>query len=220
MNDRPILYSFRRCPYAMRARMGLVIAKQSVELREILLRDKPQEMLAASSKGTVPVLILADGQVLDESLDILYWALERAINIPLAKQLIAPSTLEQAKELIELNDTKFKPSLDRYKYATRYPEKSELDYRRDGEVFLANLEKRLSTHRYLCAEQMSVADIAIFPFIRQFAGVDRSWFEQSNYHHVIKWLKGLVESEHFIQVMQKFPLWKDDPCKSIIFPVD
>jgi glutathione S-transferase len=216
--QRPILYSFRRCPYAMRARLGIVISGISVELREILLKDKPQEMLDISAKGTVPVLQLLDGSVLDESLDILYWALAHPEAHKSAKSLSQGASLSEMKQLIGQNDQQFKASLDGYKYSIRFPDKTELEHRQDCEVFLQILEQRLASGENLFGKQVSVADIAIFPFIRQFAGVDRQWFDSSAFKNVRSWLARHLESETFVLVMKKYPLWKDDKQIVTVFP--
>ncbi|MCP3908733.1 MAG: glutathione S-transferase [Oceanicoccus sp.] len=183
--------------------MALLSSQIAVELREIVLRDKPASMLEYSPKGTVPVLVLSDGRVLDESGDIVNWALQH--NDP--EQLLrADQTLIQ--KLIDQNDGDFKASLDRYKYADRYPEKTMEEYRNDGEQFLAVLEQRLSGHRYLIDDKPSIADIAIFPFIRQFAFVDKPWFDQSQYNNLQLWLTGLLDSAMFDRCMQKRQPWK------------
>lgn len=157
--DLPVLYSFRRCPYAMRARLAIRHAMIKVELREIELRSKPTQMLAASPKGTVPVLVLADGAVIDESLDIMRWALQQ--NDP--GEWLQVNDFEA---LIQTNDSSFKYNLDRYKYADRYPEYPAGFYRQQGELFLAELERRLMRTQYLCGSYFSIADAAIAPFIR------------------------------------------------------
>ena len=177
-----------------------------VELREIRLRNKPEQMLAASKKGTVPVLILTDGRVIDESIDIVRWGL--AANDPsgwLAD--LSCANLERANQLIELNDFSFKANLDRYKYADRYPQMSPEEYRRKGEVFLAVLNDSLAETTYLLGSTPSIADIAIFPFIRQFAFVDKDWFDQSVYKNLQKWLESWLRSELFNAVMIKYPPW-------------
>ena len=202
----PALFSFRRCPYAMRARMAIVFSGQTVEVREILLSDKPQEMLAISPKGTVPVLQLGGGSVIDESLKIMKWAL--SINDPLS--LMRTDILTEGLELIEVNDHQFKTSLDQYKYVSRFPEKSEQAYRVDCEGFLEQLEFRLRGKRYLCSEQPSLADVAIFPFIRQFSGVDKKWFESSRFKSVRTWLEGWLKNEAFKRIMVKYPLWNEN----------
>ena len=170
------LYSFRRCPYAMRARLAIVLAELKVELREIVLKNKPAQMLAISPKGTVPVLELVetDGssrRVIEESRDILQWALEQ--HDPQAVLDVEPAS---AQALIEQNDNEFKHWLDRYKYSDRYPELSQLEYRERGELFLQVLETLLAKHRYLLGDTISSADIGIMPFVRQFAHVDQEVF--------------------------------------------
>ena len=191
----PILYSYRRCPYAMRARMALKLANIEVEIREISLRNKAAHMLQMSPKGTVPVLILVDGTVIDESLAIMQYALQANIH----KGLL---------ELITENDTNFKQALDAYKYPERNQKKSQTEYRQQGEVFLQQLENMLQQNVYLFAATPSFADYAIFPFIRQFAAVDLVWFggfnqDSANYPKLCTWLKSLVESDLFKSVMEK-----------------
>jgi glutathione S-transferase len=194
----PILYSYRRCPYAMRARMALWAAQVQVELREVSLREKPQHLLQISPKATVPVLQLPDGTVLEQSLDIMYWALQQN-DMPGWLQVDA----QAADALISVNDDEFKKALDCYKYPDRYPERSQLFYREQGEQFLQRLETALAGHRYLLGDVASIADVAIFPFIRQFAAVDAEWFAQSDYVSLRAWLAGWVESALFDEVMQK-----------------
>lgn len=201
----PILYSYRRCPYAMRARMALRYSGIQVEMREIALKQKPQHMLALSPKGTVPVLVLNDGSVIDESLDIMRWAL--AQHDPEDWQLADASSIQLAEGLIAENDGQFKSALDRYKYAVRFPEQPAAVYRAEGELFLQKLEQRLHGQPYLFGNQRSLADMAIFPFIRQFAGVDAAWFTASPYQVLKAWLSVLVESELFTGIMQKHPPW-------------
>lgn len=199
---RPILYSYRRCPYAMRARMALKYANITVEMREISLRDKPAHLLQVSPKGTVPVLVLNNGQVLEQSLEIMRWALNQQ---DAAGWLAIDETLANA--LILENDTSFKAALDRYKYPERYPEQSQQTYRQAGEVFLQRLEYVLQMQDYLLARHVSLADIAIFPFIRQFAAVDSAWFEASAYRRLCVWLKALTSSQLFTSIMQKQPTY-------------
>ena len=195
------LYSFRRCPYAMRARMALRYSGVAVNIVEVSLKAKPAEMLALSSKGTVPVLNV-DGQVIDESLAIMHWAL--AQNDPqdwLLKD--APAGQQLIAGLIEENDQVFKVHLNRYKYAERYPEQPMTVYRAEGEVFLRRLDELLEGRDYLLAEHPSLADVALMPFVRQFAHVDREWFGQTPYRRLQAWLQRFLESELFIAVMQK-----------------
>ena len=191
----PILYSYRRCPYAMRARMALCYAGLEVEHREIALKSKPAHMLQISPKGTVPVLLLADGTMLDESLDIMRWALTQQDENHWLQH--------DDQDLIAENDGAFKQALDRYKYATG----AKQTHRTQAEKFLQKLETRLNQQAYLCGAKLSMTDIAIFPFIRQFAGVDEAWFERSFYVATRQWLSGLVASELFVAVMQKHATW-------------
>ena len=199
----PILYSYRRCPYAMRARMALKYANINVEIREIALKEKPAEMLIASPKGTVPVLVLQDGKVLEQSLDIIYWALQQR---DIDGWLTADKPLTQ--RLIAENDGSFKQALDKYKYAIRFPEQSVEFYRAQAEVFLQKLERLLAKSVFLLGDKVSLADIALFPFIRQFSGVDPVWFEAVAYLKLKAWLKQLVDSELFVDIMQKRPTYR------------
>lgn len=200
----PILYSYRRCPYAMRARMALRYADIKVEIREISLRQKPAHMLQVSPKGTVPVLVLADGAVIDQSLDIMRWALSLTDR---DGWLLADT--EQTAALIAENDGSFKQNLDRYKYAERFPEQPAEFYRAQGEVFLERLESLLASNKFLLGTHISLADIAIFPFIRQFAAVDADWFDNSRYRNLQNWLQLMVSSALFYAVMEKYPVYLD-----------
>lgn len=191
------LYSFRRCPYAMRARMALRYAGVPVEIVEVSLKNKPAEMLALSPKGTVPVLN-ADGVVIDESLQIMRWAL--AQNDPDDWLLAGDSRIA---ELIEANDRGFKVQLNRYKYAERYPEQPMEVYRAEGALFLQRLEELLTDREYLLADHLSLADVALLPFVRQFAHVDREWFAQTPYVRLQAWLQRFLESELFTSIMKK-----------------
>lgn len=201
----PILYTFRRCPYAMRARLAIAVSGVSVEHREIALRNKPQAMLAISPKGTVPVLQLDDGRVIEQSLDIMLWAL--ALNDPQQWLQGEKSLPDAAKVLIDTNDGPFKFWLDRYKYADRYPEYSAAHYRQQAEVFLQYLESSLGVQEYLLGARLSVADMAIFPFIRQFAAVDKTWFGASDYVRLQRWLDERLISNVFAEVMVKRDCW-------------
>ncbi|WPN55612.1 glutathione S-transferase [Pseudomonas sp. P9_31] len=195
------LYSFRRCPYAMRARMALRYSGVEVNIVEVSLKAKPAEMLALSSKGTVPVLSV-DGRVIDESLEIMRWAL--AQNDPqdwLLKD--DPQGQQRSDALIEENDQVFKVHLNRYKYAERYPEQPMAFYRAEGEVFLRKLDELLEGRDYLLAGHPSLADIAVMPFVRQFAHVDREWFGQTPHVRLQAWLQRFLESELFTGVMAK-----------------
>ncbi len=195
------LYSFRRCPYAMRARMALRYSGVAVQIVEVSLKAKPAEMLALSSKGTVPVLSV-DGRVIDESLDIMRWAL--AQNDPqdwLLKD--DPQAQQHSAALIEENDQVFKVHLNRYKYAERYPEQPMAFYRSEGEVFLRKLDELLEGRDYLLADHPSLTDITLMPFVRQFAHVDREWFGQTPYVRLQAWLQRFIESDLFTSIMKK-----------------
>ena len=205
MSSYPCLYSFRRCPYAMRARLGILFAQQQVELREVVLKNKPPQMLAISPKGTVPVLQLTDGSVIEESREIMVWALEQ--NDP--QNLLDEALRTQADELIDQNDSEFKYWLDRYKYADRHPQMSQADYRQKGEIFLQQLEALLSQHRYLLGNEISVADIGVMPFVRQFAHVDREVFYNLPYPNLQRWLQNWLEHPLFVQAMTKFKPWEE-----------
>lgn len=200
----PILYSYRRCPYAMRARMALKYAGIAVEIREISLKDKPQSMLAVSPKATVPVLVLADGTVLEESLDIMQWALQQN-----DKDDWLSVDSERSQALVAENDSSFKQALDKYKYAIRFPEQPAETYRLQGEVFLQKLEALLNQNSYLLADHISLADVAIFPFVRQFSGVDSTWFEAAPYPKLKHWLQERIASALFQSIMEKQPTYLD-----------
>lgn len=202
-SDYPVLYSFRRCPYAIRARMAIAHSGIGVELREVVLRNKPREMLEISPKGTVPVFQLQDNTVIDESLEIMQWALSQQEE----NGWTDSASNSDIFSLIDCNDGEFKYFLDRYKYADRYPEHSQRFYRTKAEQFLAQLEQRLRNHTYLCSDHFSLADAAIFPFIRQFANVDLGWFETSEYQVVNNWLSHLLESALFLSIMEKYKPW-------------
>ncbi|MDT3314548.1 glutathione S-transferase [Pseudomonas sp. rhizo66] len=191
------LYSFRRCPYAMRARMALRYSGVPVDIIEVSLKAKPAEMLAISPKGTVPVLD-AGGRVIDESLEIMRWAL--AQNDPQDWLLDDDSRIA---ELIDANDQGFKLHLNRYKYAERYPEQPMEVYRAEGALFLQRLNELLTDRQYLLADHASLADIALLPFVRQFAHVDREWFAQTPYVRLQAWLQRFLESELFTSIMKK-----------------
>ena len=202
MTELPILYSFRRCPYAMRARMALVASGAVVELREVLLKDKPPELVAASPKATVPVLVLSDGRVVEESLDVMQWALVQ--SDPLG--WLEGNALDS--DWISECDSDFKHWLDRYKYAERYPEHTADQYRNNAEVFIQKLEDRLSVSDWMGGEAAHAVDVALFPFIRQFAGVDPSWWQQAPYPKVRLWLENWLNSALFSAIMAKYPRWE------------
>lgn len=191
----------------MRARMALFYCGIKPELREVKLSNMPQALLTLSPKATVPVLQLPEGRVIDESLDIMHWSLSIADpNHWLDNRQIND-------QLIETIDNDFKPLLDKYKYADRNTELSQLEHRQNAEPFLKRLDERLNQHLYLVDDQIRLADIAIFPFIRQFAGVEPNWFMQSDYSALKCWLETLIESSQFKAVMRKYAVWNvDDPA--------
>ncbi len=183
--------------------MAIRVSGCEVQTVEVSLKDKPAEMLKRSPKGTVPVLVLAD-QVLEQSLDIMHWAL--AQQDPEDWLLHGnPDAQRQIAELIAQNDEDFKVNLDRYKYAVRYPECSQDEYRARGEVFLSDLERRLELHPFLVTDRLTLADVALAPFVRQFCSVDPQWFWQSPYPKLREWLTRFLESALFIETMQKHP---------------
>ena len=211
LNTESILYSFRRCPYAMRARMALWVAGIAVELREVKLADKPPELADASPKATVPVLVTHEG-VIDESIAIMRWAL--SMNDPQGW------LSGDDAALIARNDGPFKHHLDRYKYPVRYPDENEgdeaafsLHHRSEGLAILQQLDTRLAGREQLCGERPTLADIALFPFIRQFANTDRAWFDAQDIPHLQPWLECHLASDLFKAIMPKFAPWKagDEP---------
>jgi glutathione S-transferase len=191
----------------MRARMALVYSETTVELREILLKDKPQSMLEYSTKGTVPVLV-ANNQVIEESLDVMKWALGQKDKDHWFHGL-DDKTQKQILDLIDKNDNEFKPILDHYKYSDRHPE-SEEHYRDQSLNYLQELDQRLTENKYLFGDTLTLADIAIFPFIRQYAFVNKKWFDATEYTALQRWLQKLLTSELFLSVMQKYKPWKDE----------
>ena len=206
MTSLPILYSFRRCPYAMRARLAIAASGQTVELREVVLRDKPQQMLDASPKGTVPVLVLPDGIVLEESLDLINWALNQ--NDPKGWRDFPDEMLGEMDALVAECDGSFKNALDRYKYPNRYDNIDPLEQREKGSQFIRKLDVQLVAKPYLFGARFSFADAAILPFVRQFAHVDRDWFWDQDWPNIICWLEAFLESEQLVYVMKKYPKWK------------
>ena len=209
-----ILYTFRRCPYAMRARIGLHLSQLNPTVREIELKNKPQEMLNVSAKGTVPVLITSEQQVIAESIEIMQFSLAQYPD--LSSPWLTPDAYQtlldwlskpQTMIWINANDNDFKPWLDKYKYADRFPEQSQNWYRQQAEIFLQLLEDKLAQQAFLGADSRTMAVFAIFPFIRQFANVEPVWFNALPYPNVYRWLALLVNSSLFQAVMHKYSLW-------------
>lgn len=206
LTARPILYSFRRCPFAMRARMALLASGQTVELREVALRTKPQALLDVSPKATVPVLVLDDDRVIDESLDIMRWTLRR--HDPMGW------LAGDDAELIDGNDGTFKYHLDRYKYPSRHDADPQV-HRDAGLVWLAALEARLARQDHLCGSQRTLADVALFPFVRQFAATDPHWFAAQDLPRVQRWLAAQVESDLFQAAMLRLAAWQPGDTPAI-----
>jgi len=219
----PILYSLKNCPYAMRARIAIFYSQHAVILRNITLNNKPKNMLDASSKGTVPVLVLSEQEpkIIDESLDIMLWALSNNDPSDLLHKEDS-SSLPNMLKLIATFDNEFKSCLEAYKCAKRYHEDNLIDCRQACEIFIKDLEQRLTEsclpgHRFLVSTKLSLADIALLPFIRQFSKVERQWYLQSPYPHVRNWLNNFLQNAMFAKVMAKYPLWSPNSEK-IIFP--
>ncbi len=229
----PILYSFRRCPYAMRARLAIKVAGCRVQLREILLKNKPESMLQASSKGTVPVLVMpqsASIEVLDESLDIMLWALERCDP----QGWLSPECgdlAEMCALITRFDDvcpSGFKYHLDRYKYAPRYLEAEGYEqqavgefacyHRQQAETLLLLLERRLEGAKWSFGGSPALADMAILPFVRQFAATDQAYWQAAPFPRVRIWLADFLSSELFVGVMKKYPLWSEQQGAGVEFP--
>ena len=204
-NNLPILYSFRRCPYAMRARMAIHISSQKCEIREVLLRDKPPSMLEYSSKGTVPVLVLQSGEVIDESLDVIDWALN--LNDP--NNWLRSKENEETKKLIEINDGEFKHHLDRYKYSKRYDNEDPEFHKKKCLKFIESVNNELSNSKYIFDDNISYADIVLLPFMRQFRIADMEWFDSLPYDNLKEWLSSFLNSPLLNSIMKKYDLWKE-----------
>lgn len=218
----PILYSLQHCPYAMRARMGLLMARQQVMLRAITMKNKPEEMLKISPKGTVPVLLLPDKTVIDESLDIMVWALQQ--NDP--EDLLHKDNPEDLAEMLELvgrNDKEFKPQLEIYKKSKRFRTGTETEEREKCEVFIAELEQRLSSsgaytqgNGNFIGDKPGLIDYALIPFVRQFSRVNKAWFKQAPYPLLRSWIEQHMQTRLYAKAMEKYPLWLDE-YKECIF---
>ncbi|OEF25617.1 glutathione S-transferase [Vibrio rumoiensis] len=202
----PILYSLRNCPFAMRARLAIYRSQLPVLLRDIVLSDKPAEMLTASPKGTVPVVVTRNGTVIEESIEVMLWALSESDPNDLLMS-DDEHMLDDMRQLIFQFDDEFKPCLEQYRAAKRYHEPNLVECRQTCERYLSLLEQRLSQHSFLMSERESLADLALVPFIRQFARVERQWYLQSPYPNVRQWLNGYLQSKMFSKVMAKHELW-------------
>ena len=212
----PILYSFRRCPYAMRARMALFISNITCELREVKLSNKPSEMLSLSSKGTVPVLLLEDGSVIDESLDIMFWALEKNDTNSLFRDYMINEA--ENKKFLNMIDIDFKYALDRYKYPNRYDNVDPIMYREICHNILIGINDKINENNYIYGKYLSFIDIATLPFIRQFRIADPSWFDNEMPQVKIKnWLTNFLNLPIFRQIMTKYPEWVNEK-EQFFFP--
>lgn len=206
MTALPILYSFRRCPYAMRARLALVASGTTCELREVKLSAKPDALRAASPKATVPVLVRPDGAVIDQSLDIMRWSLG-------GRDPQGWLTRDDPA-LIAANDGPFKHDLDRAKYPDRHGSDAAV-HRQSGLAFLHELETRLAVSGQLCGSAPGLADMAIMPFVRQFAAIDMAWFDAQPLPHVQAWLAGHVNSDLFAAIMVRLPPWHEGQAPTL-----
>ena len=206
----PLFYSFRRCPYAMRARLAITASQTKCQLREIILRNKPAEMLEISPKGTVPVLQLPDGRVIEESIEVMHYALSQSDP---HKWLWQNAEEEDAiKTLIHHNDGAFKSALDRYKYTNRYEGVDHITEREKCRLFLQILQDHLAANGQLCARRETIADWAIMPFIRQCRIADPKWFDALALPNLHTWLNTMMDSGLFTSIMEKYPAWQtDDP---------
>lgn len=211
----PVLYSFRRCPYAMRARMAVAVSQQVCELREVVLAHKPAELLQASPKGTVPVLVLTDGTVIEQSLDIMVWALQA--HDPEHWLPDTDAAWARTHAWIAENDGPFKQALDRYKYPHRFGLPDGLAHRAEGAAFLQSLNTPLSTQPYLAGPRFGLADAALAPFVRQFAHTDALWFSQQPWPALQAWLTQFEQSPPYLCVMDKLPAWESGQA-AVTFP--
>ena len=216
----PILYSLQNCPYAMRARLAILLAEQTVELRAIVMQNKPAEFLALSPKGSVPVLILenddacnnkSEGKkcVIDESLDVMLWALKRNDPENLLYSQDADA-LPEMLQLIQQNDQEFIPNLEQYKCASRFHGNDEAHCRLQCEPFILQLESRLAQQEFLMGASPSLLDYALLPFVRQFSRINRQLFLQGPYAHLQSWLNHHLQSRLYSKAMHKYPLWLDN----------
>jgi len=189
-SSRPILYSFRRCPYAMRARMSIVRTNHICEHREVILRDRPEHMMQISPKGTVPVMLLANGEVIEESLEIMQYVLSWELS-------------DIESQWVDRNDNEFKFHLDRYKYPNRYENVDSIEQRTLAKTYLDDLDN------FLEEEISDALNDALFPFVRQFANHDREWFDSQNWNNIHGWLSKNLASDEFMICMKKYPQWHE-----------
>lgn len=215
MSELPVFWSFRRCPYAMRARLAIAASGEKVELREIMLRFKPEAFRAVSAKATVPVLELGSGQVIDQSRDIMFWALQR--NDPQNWLDIWYRDPNEVNRFIDRLDGSFKHNLDRYKYASRYNSDQALTHRFAGAEFLSELDLQLEQESFLSGKDAGILDFASLPFVRQFRIPDPDWFDQQHWPYLHKWLSAFLTSRTFAEVMIKYTPWQEG-AEPVFFP--
>ncbi|MGI2260141.1 glutathione S-transferase [Shewanella sp. GXUN23E] len=213
----PLLYSFRRCPYAIRARLALRVCNMPVRLREVVLSNKPEELWALSPKGTVPVMQLSDGTVLTESMDIALHALERMAESPTKDALQAGR--HQAIEMMTQCDQRFKPWLDKYKYADRFPEQAATEYRRQAVIILSQWDRQLARSPFLSGNNPGLADWGVLPFVRQFAAVEPDWWRTQPLPQLASWLSLLLGTDTFTQSMLRYPEYRQTR-QEYCFPAD
>ncbi|QIZ77650.1 glutathione S-transferase N-terminal domain-containing protein [Ferrimonas lipolytica] len=211
----PILYSLRRCPYCVRARLVLLHAEQPVEIRDIVLANKPTELITASAKGTVPVLQLPDGRVIEESLDIMVWALAQQDPSDLLRQQ-QPLVKQQMQQLIQYADREFVPILESYQAAVRYRAPNHQYYRQRTLSFMRQLEQRLRQHSHLFGETPSLVDYALLPFIRKFSRIERRWFISEDFGEIRRWLAQHYQHRLYNQAMQSFPRWHQGKVPTVL----
>ncbi len=198
-NSRPILYSFRRCPYAMRARMSIVRTNTICEHREVILRDRPEHMMQISPKGTVPIMLLSNGEVIEESLEIMQHVLSWKLS-------------EIESQWVDRNDNEFKFHLDRYKYPNRYENVDSIEQRTLAKKYLDDLDN------FLKEEISDALNDALFPFVRQFANHDREWFDSQNWNNIHDWLSNNLASYEFTICMKKYSQWHEGD-EVVEFPI-
>lgn len=196
--------------------MALLMARKKVLLRAIVTKDKPQEMLAISKKGTVPILVFSDGKVIDESLDIMIWALKQDDPDDLLYSQ-RPEMYQHMLDLISDCDLEFRANLSAYKHHKRYHLSDELKFRTQSEVFVKRLEFSLLEQDYIMGDKLSLADLAVLPFIRQFVSVDKKWFREAGYPRLSQWLSRHLQSLLFLKTMQEYPLWKKSHEEFLFF---
>ncbi|WP_296507772.1 glutathione S-transferase [Rhodoferax sp.] len=212
----PVLYTFRRCPYAMRARLAILASGTRVQLREVVLRNKPAALIEASPKATVPVLVLPDGEVIEQSLDIMHWALRS--QDPWGWLPTTPQAEQKTAALIHQCDVDFKPLLDRYKYPNRFGLADGLVHQAHGAVFLTQLDQHLNDSPFLHGLHWGMADTALAPFVRQFAHTDKAWFTAQNWPALAQWLQAFESSETFTHCMEAHAPWLEGDAP-LIFPI-